>query len=118
MTRTAAIAVLVCLLTGCRSHVISVTLVNASTQPVNTIVVDYPSATFGVNSLAPGKTFNYAIRPLDTGRLKIQFRNAKGEIIGYTGPELHLGDDGAIRLRLEQDRAVADLQVRTRRSRD
>jgi hypothetical protein len=66
-------ALLVLLPLGCRSHVLSVNLTNISQQPVSTIIVDYPGATFGKEQLGPGKTYQYAIKPQDTGPLKIQF---------------------------------------------
>jgi hypothetical protein len=91
---------------GCRSHVINVTVVNTSSQPVSTIIVDYPDAAFGMNSLAPGKSFPYVIKPVGTGPLKVQFTNAQG--VGHTanGPTLHKGDEGAIQIRLSQDSAA------------
>ena len=93
--------------TGCRSRVVQVTLVNASQQPVSTIVVDYPGATFGVNVLEPGKSFQYKIKPLETGALKIQFADAQGHTHTYSGPALHKNDEGAIEVRLTQDSATA-----------
>lgn len=88
---------------GCRSHVIKVTVVNSSSQPVSTIIVDYPDASFGVNSLAPGKTFPYVIKPMGTGPLKVQFTDAQG--VGHTvnGPMLHKGDERAIQIELWQE---------------
>src|SRR6516162_2629655 len=69
-----AIALLALLLvTGCRSRVIRVNVINTSAQPVSTVIVDYPDATFGVNMLAPGKTFQYVIKPTGTGPVKVQF---------------------------------------------
>ena len=81
-------------------------LVNTSSQPVSTIIVDYPDAAFGMNSLAPGKSFPYVIKPVGTGPLKVQFTNAQG--VGHTanGPTLHKGDEGAIQIRLSQDSAA------------
>ena len=91
---------------GCRSHVIKVSVVNSSSQPVSTIIVDYPDATFGVNSLAPGKTFPYVIKPMGTGPLKVQFTNALGANHSVTGPTLHKGDEGAIQIKLSQESAA------------
>src|SRR5215467_8823929 len=82
---------------GCRSHVIRITVVNSSSQPVSTIIVDYPDATFGVNALAPGKIFPYVIKPMGTGPLKVQFTNAQGLSHTVNGPTLHKGDEGAIK---------------------
>jgi hypothetical protein len=93
---------------GCRSRVVQVTLVNASSQPLSTIVVDYPRATFGVNQLDPGKSYRYAIKPLDTGPLKIQFADANGHSHTYTGPAVHKDDEGAITIKLTQDAGTAE----------
>jgi hypothetical protein len=91
---------------GCRSHVIRITLVNSSSETVSTIIVDYPDATFGVNSLPPGKSFPYVIKPVGTGPLKVQFTNAQGLSHTVNGPTLHKGDEGAIQIKLSQDSAA------------
>ena len=91
---------------GCRSHVIHLTVINTSSQPVSTIIVDYPDATFGVNSLAPGHSFPYFIKPMATGALKVQFVNAQGVSHSASGPTLHKGDEGVIQIKLSQDSAA------------
>jgi hypothetical protein len=93
---------------GCHTEMVHVTLINTSSQPLATIVVDYPGATFGVNQLGPGKTFQYNIKPLDTGPLKIQFTDAAGHDHAWAGPSLHKNDKGAITVRLTQDAATAE----------
>jgi hypothetical protein len=93
--------------TGCRSRVIRITLTNTSAQPLSSIIVDYPGATFGVNTLAPGKTFQYIIKPLDNGALKIQFADANGKIHNVTGPVVQKGQEGTIAIRINQDSAAA-----------
>jgi hypothetical protein len=87
---------------GCRSHVIKVTVTNASNQTLSNIIVDYPGATFGIASLAPDKTFPYAIKPYETGFIKIQFTNAQGAIQTYTGTKVSKGDEGSIEIQLTQ----------------
>jgi hypothetical protein len=108
---SALVVPLVCSLllaaTGCRSHVVSVRLVNDSAQPVSTIIVDYPSATFGVNSLEPGKSFQYRFKPSETGPLKIQFTNAAGVTHHMTGPTVAKDQEGRMEIRFTQDSAVA-----------
>ncbi|HET7872222.1 MAG TPA: hypothetical protein VFL42_06900 [Terriglobales bacterium] len=93
---------------GCRSRVVRVELTNTSPQPLYTIVVDYPGATFGVNQLAPGKSYQYAIKPQDTGFLKIQFIDAAGASHSYSGPTLHVNDEGSVRVALTQASASAE----------
>ena len=93
---------------GCRSRVIHVRLVNTSSQPVHTIIVDYPRATFGKDSLAPGAAFNYVIKPTDNGALKIQFADAQGASHTYTGPVVEKGQEGDIEIKLTQDSISAE----------
>jgi hypothetical protein len=98
-------------ITGCRSHVVKVNLINVSQQPVTTIVVDYPGATFGKNQLDPGKTYLYPVKPVETGPLKIQFADANGKMHTALGPELHKNDDGSVEVRFDQEKAVAKLTL-------
>jgi hypothetical protein len=93
-------------LAGCRSRVVKVNLINTSTAPVKTIIVDYPTATFGKDTLAPGATFSYVIKPLESGMLKIQFTDAKGAIHSYSGTTLHKNDDGVLDVNINQNGAV------------
>ena len=94
--------------TGCRSHVIKVSLTNTSAQSVSMIEVAYPGASFGVNTLAPGKTFQYIIKPVEDGILKIQFADAKGTTHKTYGPEVKKGQEGSIEIMLTQDSAVTN----------
>lgn len=96
---------------GCGSHVVQITLTNISQQPIRTIVVDYPGATFGVNVLDPGKSFPYKIKPLETGPLKIQFTDALGAIHSYSGTVLHKNDEGAIDVKLTQETALPEVHL-------
>ena len=43
-------------LSGCRAHVVKISVTNSSSEPIKTIIVDYPSATFGKDTLAPQST--------------------------------------------------------------
>ena len=92
--------------TGCRSHVVRTRLVNDSEQPVSVIIVDYPGATFGVNSLAPGKSFQYRFKALDTGVLKIQFTDAQGVVHKVTGPTIVKNQEGRMEIRITQNSAT------------
>src|SRR6266704_3623778 len=106
--RLAAALVFLCVLVGCRSHVIQVTLVNTSQQPVSTIVVDYPQASLGKQTLAPGETYSSSIKPVEAGALKVQFTNAQGVKHSSFWPMLHKGDEGSIQIKFTQDSAMAE----------
>lgn len=105
LIQTAAIFVAAAL-AGCRAHVVKVNLKNTSAEPVKTIIVDYPTATFGKDKLAPGETFSYGIKPLETGLIRIQFTDAQGSIHTYNGSQLHKNDDGSIQVDISQSGIV------------
>ncbi|PYP89756.1 MAG: hypothetical protein DMG65_13045 [Candidatus Angelobacter sp. Gp1-AA117] len=102
---------IVFILTGCRSHVIKVTVINGSSEKISNVVIDYPGATFGISSLAPGKNFQYNIKPNDAGALKIQFANAHGSDRTSTGPVVHRNDEGSVEIRLTQDGATSVAKI-------
>ncbi len=87
---------------------IQVTLVNTSQQPVSTIVVDYPQASLGKQTLAPGETYSSSIKPVEAGALKVQFTNAQGVKHSSFWPMLHKGDEGSIQIKFTQDSAMAE----------
>ena len=101
-------------LAGCRAHMVKIKLVNTSAQPLSTIIVDYPSATFGKDKLAPGETFSSSVKLTDDGPLKVQFTDAKGGNHAYTGPILHKSEEGSIEIKFDQHAAVAELHIRGR----
>src|SRR5436305_560283 len=109
--RVLAALLIALVIIGCRSHVIKVNVVNSSTEKISNVIIDYPGATFGISSLAPGKTFQYAIKPNDTGSLKIQFTNARGSDHSSTGPVVHRNDEGSVELRLNQDGATSQAKI-------
>jgi hypothetical protein len=105
---------LVAFLAGCRAHMVTIKLVNTSASPLSTIIVDYPSATFGKDKLAPGETFSSSVKLTDDGPLKVQFRDANGGSHAYTGPMLHKSEEGSIDIKFDQNQAVAETHIRGR----
>src|SRR5262249_55055815 len=102
------------LLIGCRAHMVTIKLVNTSAEPISTIIVDYPSATFGKDRLAPGETYSSSVKFIDTGNLKVQFTDAKGGNHTYSGPTLYRDAEGTIEVRLDQNNASAFPNLITR----
>lgn len=97
---------------GCmHSHVIQVTVSNTSTEKITNIVIDYPEATFGINSLEPGKSFQYKIKATGTGPIKISFLNSHAQDRVSTGPVVHKDDEGSIDIKVTQDGAVAEVKL-------
>jgi hypothetical protein len=98
-------------LTGCRAHMATITLINSSSQPISTIIVDYPSATFGKDKLAPGETFSSRVKFTADGPLKIQFTDANGGNHASTGPALRQNQEGQVEIRFAQDKAMAKAEL-------
>jgi hypothetical protein len=111
LVRLFAASLVLLALAGCRSRVIKVRMVNSSSQPVSGIIVDYPGATFGVSKLAPGQEFRYAFKPLDNGKLKIEFTNASGKTLSYPGPLVHKDDEGGIEISFSQEAPHAEAHL-------
>lgn len=94
------------------SHVIKVNVINSSPDKLSNIIIDYPSATFGIPTLATGKNFQYAIKVTENGALKIEFVDAGGKTQRFSGPAVRKDDDGTMEIRLTQDNAVADAKLK------
>src|SRR5438445_10502652 len=92
-------------LSGCRAHVVKISLTNTSAQPIKTIIVDYPNATFGKDTLAPGETYFSLIKPLDQGPIKVRFTDAQGTNHAYQSISLRQGDDGSVNIKMTQNSA-------------
>jgi hypothetical protein len=96
-------------LAGCRAHMVTIKLVNTSAVPLSTIIVDYPSATFGKDKLSPGETFSSPVKITDSGPLKVQFTDANGGNHTSTGPVLHKNQEGMIEIRFTQEKATVNV---------
>ncbi|MEO6983565.1 MAG: hypothetical protein ABI072_10685 [Edaphobacter sp.] len=100
-----AIALLTCIiaLAGCRSHFVTATVSNRSSQAIDLLEVDYPSASFGTQRLAPGADLHYRFKVLGSGNVSLTytttaFRNKKSE-----GPFLNEGAQGPLQVTIEDD---------------
>jgi hypothetical protein len=81
-------------LTGCHSAHIDTTISNRTTAALTMIEVDYPSASFGVQTLAPGQDFHYRFKVLGSGPTTVQWTDAGNHEHKSTGPTLQESDEG------------------------
>ncbi len=88
------------LLSGCRSAFVAADLRNETTAPLSVVEVDYPSASFGTQSLAPGASFHYRFKILGSGPAKLIYTDAKGQEHTATGPTLQEGLEGSLAIRI------------------
>ena len=83
-------------LAGCHSHYIDASLRNLTAQPITLVEVDYPSASFGTQTLAPGKEYAYRFKVLGSGTLKLIYTDTANKEHTVPGPELNEGDEGPL----------------------
>lgn len=91
------LSLLVCLsLTACHSYHIETTITNNTGGPISLLEVDYPTASFGADSLASGADFHYRIQTRNSGSIKVQYTAANGKQIQVTGPTLYERQEGRL----------------------
>jgi hypothetical protein len=94
--RYALAAVTVAALTGCHSHYVSIDVHNLTTKPITLLEVDYPSASFGADTLAAGATYHYRFKILGDGPTKILWTDATQQEHTVAGPALAEGQEGTL----------------------
>ena len=65
--------------------------------------VEYPSASFGTQTIAPGKDFHYRFKILGSGPMKITYTDTAQHEQKATGPTLHEGTEGNLTIDVEPD---------------
>ena len=80
---------------GCHSAYIDATVKNVGAEPVSLIEVDYPSASFGRETLAAGAEYHYRFKVLGSGATKVLWTDAAHTEHTTPGPVLHEGDEGS-----------------------
>ena len=86
--------------TGCHSRYIEATVTNHTSQPIPLIEVDYPSASFGTENLAPNAAFHYRFKVLGSGPTKLLYTDATHQDHTNPGPTLHEGDEGRLTIEI------------------
>ena len=89
-------SIAVALLCGCRSRYVETTVTNASGAAITVVQVEYPSASFGVQTLVPGQVFHYRFKVYGSGHVKLSYFDTKQQEHDSTGPMLSEGDEGAL----------------------
>jgi hypothetical protein len=107
----AGLAGLICL-AGCRSPYVEADVINATAAPVSLVEVDYPSASFGVGSLAAGATFHYRFKILGSGATKVLWTDTERHDHSVAGPPLHEGQEGTLSVTISGGTAQWNVQLR------
>ena len=83
-------------LTGCHSAYISATISNHTAAPIALVELDYPSASFGTQSLSPGADFHYRFKVLGSGPTTLLWTDAAHHDHKSSGLYLHEGEEGKL----------------------
>ena len=86
---------------GCHSYHIDVTVENRTGGPVRLLEVDYPSASFGADSLAADAVMHYRIQLQGTAALKVQYTAPDHHQVQIQGPAVTQGQEGKLAIVLE-----------------
>jgi hypothetical protein len=102
-SRAAALFIALMGATACHSHHVEVTVENRTGAAIQLLEVDYPSASFGTDSLAAGSDLPYRIQVQGTSLLKLQYTAVGGHQFQIKGPTLSEGQQGSIEIVLLPD---------------
>lgn len=81
---------------GCHSAYVNATVSNRSASTISVVQVEYPSASFGTQSIAPGHDFKYRFKVLGSGAMKIVYTDSARAEHTFAGPSLKEGDEGSL----------------------
>jgi hypothetical protein len=82
--------------TGCHSPYIAATVSNHTAKPIELLEVDYPSASFGTQALAPGADFHYRFKVLGSGNMMLIYTDSAHQDHKSDGPFLKEGAEGPL----------------------
>jgi hypothetical protein len=82
---------------GCHSYHIETTVENRTGAAIQLVEVDYPSASFGADSLAAGADYHYRIQIRGSGEIKVEY-TAGGQQAQITGPALFERQQGRLEI--------------------
>jgi len=86
---------------GCHSAMIDATVQNRSGSPITLLEVDYPSASFGTQNLAPAADFHYRFKVLGSGALKLTYTDITRHDHTSSGPTLEEGAEGLLTITID-----------------
>jgi hypothetical protein len=87
--------------TGCRSHHVDATVENHTGAAIRLLEVDYPSASFGADSVGADSVLRYRIQLQGQGQLKVQYTAPDGHQTQIDGPVLVEGQEGQLDIVLQ-----------------
>ena len=93
--------------TACRSAFVETTVANDGVSPVHLIEVDYPSASFGMQTLDAHASYHYRFKIQGSGPISITFFDSAGKPHTATGPTLTQGQQGDLKITVDRNGSVS-----------
>ena len=88
------------LIGGCHSYHIEATVENHTGGTITLLEVDYPSASFGADTLAADGVYHHRIQVRDSGPISVQYTASHGHQVQVKGPTLYEKQEGSIEIDL------------------
>lgn len=92
------VGIAIAALTGCHSKYVEATITNKTGEVLNVVQVDYPSASFGTQSLKPGESFHYRFKLVGSGPVKLSYTDARQKDHHQDGPGMQEGQEGRLEI--------------------
>jgi hypothetical protein len=99
--RSPLYAVTLLFFSACHSYHIDASVENHTGAPIQLLEVDYPSASFGADSLAADANFHYRFQVNGSGQVKVSYTAANGQTVQISGPTLEERQQGTLEIVLE-----------------
>lgn len=96
---------------GCASKYVQAAVRNQTGGAVTLVEVDYPSASFGKETLASGAEYDYRFKILGSGPTKVLWTDSQHQQHEVAGPNLDEGQQGTLVVTLTQNAASWDLHL-------
>jgi len=97
---------------GCASKYVQAAVRNQTGGAVTLVEVDYPSASFGSETLAAGAEYGYRFKILGSGPTKVLWTDAERKQHEVAGPNLDEGQQGALVVTLTQSGATWNVRLK------
>jgi hypothetical protein len=85
-------------LAGCHSYHVEVAVENHTGGAIQLLEIDYPSASFGVNTLSAGAEYHYRIQLRGSGPIKAQYTGIDRRQCQVEGPMLFERQEGRMEI--------------------
>jgi hypothetical protein len=96
---------------GCHSAYVEAVVRNDSGAAVSLVELDYPSASFGTETLAAGGEYHYRFKILGNGPTKVIWTDSARKEHTVAGPELQEGLQGRLTVALSATSATWNTQL-------